>query len=458
MKALTYTSFLGIACMILEIANLRRVVIPFVLAALAIIFCINYTDWTIHASHYHDMLHTDQFAVAFTGLFIVTVGMLVAMTKPFYQTDESHLADYIAIIIFTLCGAIAMVSFSNMAIFFIGLETLSISQYILAGSRKRDIRSNEAAMKYFLMGSFASGILLYGIALIYGATGSFNIDAIGAYASGGHVDTIFIIGVVMVLIAMLFKVSAAPFHFWAPDVYEGSPTLTTAMMATLAKVAAMAAFYRLFSMAFIPSYPYLTWVLSAVAALTMVIGNFTALQQDSFKRMLAFSGIAHAGYMLLTILTIDHNNPSSLYFYAVAYTLASLGAFAIAIYVASYAGTERIEGFNGLGKSNPLMAVSLTALLISMAGIPPMAGFFAKYYVFLDAIASGHTALVIVAVITSAISVYYYFKVILAMWTQPPTDGHTHQGSYIYSVIAVVSVLLTLLLGMFPGVLAGMLG
>jgi NADH-quinone oxidoreductase subunit N len=220
--------------MILEIFNQRRLVVPFVLFALAGILCFNFTEWSTVAMYYHDMIRVDHFALAFSGLFILAMGLLVAMSTPFYQSEETHLADYITIMIFTLAGAIAMVSFSNMAMFFIGLETLSISQYILAGSRKRDLHSNEAAMKYFLMGSFASGILLYGIALIYGTTGSFNISTIGAYAASGQVDTLFIIGVVMILVAMLFKVSAAPFHFWAPDVYEGSPTLTTAMMATIA--------------------------------------------------------------------------------------------------------------------------------------------------------------------------------------------------------------------------------
>jgi NADH-quinone oxidoreductase subunit N len=403
------------------------------------------------------MLRSDNYALAFTGLLIVVAMLLITMSSNFYQAEELKLADYIAMIVFTLSGGIAMVSFSNMTMLFIGLEVLSISLYVLAGSRRKDIRSNEAAMKYFLMGSFASGILLFGITLIYGASGSFNLSEIAAYAAHGKPDAIFSVGVVMVLIAMLFKVSAVPFHFWAPDVYEGSPTLTTAMMATMAKVAAMATFYRLFSVCFVGSFPLFAWVLSIIAALTMVVGNLTALNQDSFKRMLAFSGIAHAGYMLLAIITLYHNTPNSLFFYASAYSFASIGAFAIAIAVMKNMHSEKIEAFNGLGQRSPLLAFTLTVLMLSMAGIPPMAGFFGKYYVFFDAIQNHHLALVIVAVITSVISVYYYFKVILAMWTKDAADAQPMQSDLSYTLVSVICLAASIILGIFPSIISGLL-
>lgn len=452
MRALTYTSFLGIACLVLEIFNLRKIVVPVVVLALLAILGINFTEWNgSSVSFYNDMLRADNFALAFTGLLIVTAAGLVAMSGSFYDSEETKLADYISVIVFTLCGGIALVSFSNMAMLFIGLEVLSISLYILAGSKRRDIRSNEAAMKYFLMGSFASGILLFGITLVYGATGSFNLVQIGVYASEGNVDPIFTVGVIMILIAMLFKVSAVPFHFWAPDVYEGSPTLTTAMMATLSKVAAMAAFYRLFSVSFVNNFSGFAWILSVVAALTMLVGNLTALNQDSFKRMLAFSGVAHAGYMLLAIMSLYQNSANALFFYTVAYTFASLGAFAIGISVMKRRKSEKIEAFNGLGKSNPFQAVALTIFMLSMAGIPPLAGFFAKYYVFFEAIKTQHLAVVIVAVITSAISVYYYFKLILAMWTRDSEEGEAAAGGAIsYVAIAAICLVVTLALGVLP--------
>ncbi len=455
MKALTYTSFLGIACLVLEIFNLRKVAVPFVLLSLAAIFGLNLTEWNTNQIYYHDMLRGDNFAIAFTGLLIIIAFLLVCLSGNFFQSEETKLADYIAIIIFTLCGAIAMVSFSNMTVFFIGLEVLSISLYILAGSKKTDIRSNEAAMKYFLMGSFASGILLFGITLVYGASGSFNLSEIATYATSGKVDAIFQVGVVLILIAMLFKVSAVPFHFWAPDVYEGSPTLITAMMATIAKVAALAAFYRLFSTCFINSFHVFAWVLSFVAILTMLLGNLTALNQDSFKRMLAFSGIAHAGYMLLAIITLYGNKANSLFFYATAYSFASIGAFAIAMIVMRNMKSEKIEAFNGLGKKSPLLAFTLTVLMLSMAGIPPMAGFFGKYYVFLDAIRNHHLALVLVAVVTSVISVYFYFKVILAMWTKD-SDEATFSADMPYTIVSLICLAVTILLGLSPSLISSL--
>ena len=344
-----------------------------------------------------------------------------------------------------------MVSYANMAMLFIGLEVLSISLYILAGSKRRDIRSNEAAMKYFLMGSFASGILLFGITLVYGASGSFNLYEIAKYA-GGTVDPIFSVGVVLILIAMLFKISAVPFHFWAPDVYEGSPTLTTAMMSTMSKVAAMAAFYRLFSICFITNFGGFAWILSVVAVLTMIVGNLTALNQDSFKRMLAFSGIAHAGYMLLAIITLYNNSSNALFFYSVAYSAASIGAFAIGIAVMKSMKSEKIEAFNGLGKRNPLLAFALTVFMLSMAGIPPLAGFFGKYYVFFEAIKAHHIGIVIVAVITSAISVYYYFKLILAMWTRDTEEGQ-FSADISYVSIALICLAITVALGILPSLI-----
>jgi NADH-quinone oxidoreductase subunit N len=456
MKALTYTSFLGIACLVLEIFDLRKIAVPFVLLGLAVIFGLNITEWNSNYSYYHDMLRSDNFALAFTGLLLAIAFLLVCMSSNFFHTEESKIADYISIILFTLCGGIAMVSFANMTMFFIGLEVLSISLYILAGSRRRDIRSNEAAMKYFLMGSFASGILLFGITLVYGASGSFNLHEIAAYAGAGKVDAIFSVGVVLILIALLFKVSAVPFHFWAPDVYEGSPMLVTAMMATLSKVAALAAFYRLFSVCFVDSYANIAWILSAVAALTMIVGNLTALNQDSFKRMLAFSGIANAGYMLLAIITLYNNTPNSLFYYATAYSFASIGAFAVAISVARNMKSEKIESYNGLGRKSPLLAFTLTLLMLSMAGIPPLAGFFAKYYVFLDAIRNNHIPIVIVAVITSAISVYYYFKVVLAMWTKD-SDSVSFIVDMPYTIVSVICLLVCLILGIFPSLISSLL-
>lgn len=456
MKTLVYTSVLGLVCMLAEMFNLRRFILPIAVIGLSVIFGLNFMSWGVNEGFYHNMVMIDNYSVGFTGLLILLGLFILILSGNFYKNEESKISDYLAIIIFTLCGAIAMVSFGNMAMFFLGLEVLSISLYILAGSKRKELRSNEAAMKYFLMGSFASGVLLFGIALIYGETGSFDLANISNYVASAPPSPLFFIGAGMILIAMLFKVSAAPFHFWAPDVYEGSPTLTTAMMATIAKIAAFAAFYRLFSSSLVLSFPTYAWILSAVTALTIVVGNFSALNQDSFKRMLAFSGISHAGYMMLAIISLYGKTDNALFYYSFAYGISSMAAFAIAITVAVNVGSEKFEAFNGLGKAKPLLSVALTISMLSMAGIPPFAGFFGKYYIFSEAIRTQHLGLVVFAVINSVVGVYYYMKVILAMYTKEPNEV-VFKVKPAYGFVIAVCIILTILAGIFPSVIANLL-
>ncbi len=451
MKTLTYTSFLGIFCLVAELLNLRKLLIPLVVLGLIVIAGLTYTELHMEsASYFYDMLRTDDFSVSFSILLILITALILTLGSKFYSEEPSKLSDYVALIVFALCGGIAMVSFSNMAMFFIGIEVLSISFYILAGTNKRDVRSNEAAMKYFLMGAFASGILLMGITLIYGASGSFNLGEIAGYAASESVDAIFYIGIILILIGLLFKVSAAPFHFWAPDVYEGSPMLITALMSTLGKVASFAAFYRLFIVCFVGSYDTYGWVLSVVIALTMVIGNFSALRQDSFKRILAFSGVTNAGFMLMAISSIYGKMEGPLFFYGMSYSLATIGAFAIALYVSSVTKSEKVEAFSGLAHKRPLLAALLIFSMLSIAGIPPFAGFFAKYFLFSEALRSGHFWLVLFAIVNSIISVYYYFKVILALFTKSE-QAFDEQPSPLYVVVSVITVIILVIAGVAPG-------
>ncbi len=456
MKTLIYTSGLGIVCMLAEMLNLRKVVVPLAVVGLLAIFGLNITGWGLNEGSFNNMVMTDNFGTAFSGLLLFLGALLLMLSSNFYKNEDSRIADYVCIIIFTLAGAIALSTYGNMAMLFMGLEVMSISLYILAGSRKRDIRSNEAAMKYFLMGSFASGVLLFGIALIYGETASFDLQAIATYVSTTQTTMMFNIGVGMILVAMLFKVSAVPFHFWAPDVYEGSPMLITALMSTVAKIAAFAAFYRLFTSCFLIAIPTYAWVLTAVAALTITVGNFTALNQDSFKRLLAFSGISHAGYMMLAIVSMYGKTDNAIFYYAVAYGISSVAAFAIAIVVAKNVGNEKIDGFNGLGKSKPFLAAALTIAILSMAGIPPFAGFFGKYYIFSEAIKTGHIGLTVIAVLNSIVGVYYYFKVILAMYTKDSSES-VISISPAYTVVIILCTLLTILIGIYPTALANLL-
>ncbi|MCW5908909.1 MAG: NADH-quinone oxidoreductase subunit N [Chitinophagales bacterium] len=455
MRTLIYTSALGVLCMLAEMFNLRRFIVPAAVAGLVVIFALNTQGWGVNQGFYHNMVMVDNFSVVFSGLLIFLTTLILLLGNDFYKHEHAKISDYIAVIVFTLAGAVALVSFGNLAMFFLGLEVLSISLYVLAGSKKKDIKSNEAGMKYFLMGSFASGILLFGIALIYGETATFDLRGITNYTATAVPSVLFYAGAGMILIGMLFKVSAVPFHFWAPDVYEGSPTLITAFMATVAKIAAIAAFYRLFSSSFLSAIPTYAWVLSAVTALTITVGNFTALNQDSFKRLLAFSGISHAGFLLMGIVGIYGKTDNAVFYYSLAYGIASVAAFAVAIIVAKHTGSDKIEAFNGLAKRKPFVAVALTIAILSMAGIPPFAGFFGKYYIFTEAVKSGHLWLTVVAVVNSIIAVYYYFKVVLAMYTKEPDEAHfTLKPAY--SFVIGLCVLLTILIGVFPSVFANL--
>lgn len=451
MKTLIYTSALGIVCMLAEMLNLRKFIIPVAVAGLVAILGLTLTGWNVNQGFYHNMVMIDNFSVGFSALIILLAIFLILLSGDFYRQESEKISDYLTVIIFTVAGALALISFGNMAMFFIGLEVMSISLYILAGSRKKDVRSNEAGMKYFLMGSFASSVLLFGIALIYGETASFDLQQITNYANTTPPSVLFYTGAGLMLIGLLFKISAVPFHFWAPDVYDGSPTLIMALMATIAKIAAIAAFYRLFSGSLLLAIPQYAWVLSAIAALTITVGNFSALHQDSFKRLLAYSGISHAGYLLLGLVGVYGKTDNAIFYYSLAYGVASIAAFAIVILVRNNVGSDKIEAYNGLGKRKPILAVALTVAVLSLAGIPPFAGFFGKYYIFSEAMKNGHVGLTVVAVINSIVGIYYYFKVILAMFTKD-SEEITFRVSPAYTFVITVCVLMTLLIGVFPSV------
>jgi NADH-quinone oxidoreductase subunit N len=378
------------------------------------------------------------------------------MAHDFYEDHQTKISDFIAIKIFMLAGAVAMVSFGNLAMFFLGIEILSISLYILAASSRLNLKSNEAGMKYFLMGSFASGIILFGICMIYGAMGTFDVAEITEWSRSAELPIWFPIGIAMVTIGMLFKIAAVPFHFWAPDVYEGSPALTTATMSTLVKVIAVATLYKLLTAMNADISDAFINIIIAISIASMTVGNIMALKQTNVKRMLAFSGISHAGFMLMALLSIS-TSAGSLLYYATAYSLSGIAAFAVILYVCKNRDNEDIENFNGLGKNNPLMAAVLTASLLSMAGIPIFAGFFAKMVLFSQTIEAGYLVVVIAAVINSIISVGYYFKLILAMYNKEPNEEAAKTPFVLYAV-GVIAILLNIVLGLFPAAVLDLLG
>lgn len=447
---------LGVLCLLFEIMNLRKALVPITIIGLIAVLGLTVSDYNMPASFYGNMIAVNNFSVAFSSLFIVLTIFLVALSHNFYENHPTKLSDFIAIKVFLLSGAVAMVSFGNLSMFFLGIEVLSISLYILAASNRMNLKSNEAGMKYFLMGSFASGIILFGICLIYGAMGTFDVAEISELSRSAELPIWFPIGIALVTIGMFFKIAAVPFHFWAPDVYEGSPALTTATMSTLAKVVAMATLFKLLT-AMNAEISYQFQIIVVVVSMaSMTVGNIMALKQANVKRMLAFSGISHAGFMLMTLLSTT-TAAGSLLYYATAYSLSGIAAFAVILYVCKNLDNEDIANFHGLGKTNPLLAAILTGSLLSMAGIPIFAGFFAKLTLFSQTIQAGYLVLVIVAVINSIISVGYYFKLILAMYTKEPNETRTGTPVLVYGV-AVVAILLNLAVGLFPSLVLDLLG
>ncbi|MDI9310578.1 MAG: NADH-quinone oxidoreductase subunit N [Limnohabitans sp.] len=455
MNTLIAISGLGIVCMLLEMFNFRKGIVPITILGLLAILGYNISINNPLGSYLNNMMIVDRKSVAFSSLFIVITTFIVAMSGEFYKDRQSKISDFVAIKVFMLAGGVAMISFGNLAMFFLGIEVLSISLYVLAASNRLSLKSNEAGMKYFLMGSFASGIILFGIVLIYGATGSFDLAKIYQIVHTVNFPQWYFIGVIMMVIGMLFKIATVPFHFWAPDVYEGSPSLTTATMSTLAKVIAVATLLKL-SNSLIPFHTYTFEVIIVVVSIaSMLVGNIMALRQNNVKRMLAFSGVSHAGFMLMTLL-IANQAENILLYYATSYAISGLALFAVVLYVMKDKENETIDIFNGFGKSNPLLAAVVTSSLLSMAGIPIFSGFFAKLFVFNQIIQSGWIVLVIVAVIASIISVGYYFKIILAMYTKEANETFS-KAPIVYQIIAVLLMLCTVAIGLVPNAILNLI-
>ncbi len=458
MSTLIAVSGLGIFCLLLEILNLRKILVPVVLVLLVAILGMVCAELYIQKSFLsfdsHQMIADTSFSRQFSILYIILAIFIVAMCPRFYEDQMVKIADYVSIKIFLLAGAIAMVSFGNMALFFIGLEVLSVSVYILASSRPRDLKSNEAGMKYFIMGAFASSFTLLGITLIYGATGSFNISVISAYTSAP--DSVwFLTGMALMTVGLFFKASIVPFHFWAPDVYEGSPTLSTAMMSTLVRVASIGALYKIFAILAVGmTVPFENLVLIA-SILTMSVGNITAIRQRNIKRMMAYSGISHTGFMIMTLLALNTAANTVLY-YAAAYSLAGIAAFSVILSVCRGKKDEDISHFYGLGRKKPLLAVIMSCAMFSMGGLPVFAGFFAKFFAFEQMIAANHLILVVFGVINAIIAIFYYVRVVNVMFTKENESNEPLAPTPIeYTIVGILATLMIILLGIFPSVVIG---
>lgn len=389
-------------------------------------------------------------------LFFCTLIYFLLSGRDFMRVGE-HVGEYFALVFFILCGVAISCTYNTLLMLFIGIEIMSIPQYVLAGTDKRNLKSNEAALKYFLMGSFSTGILLMGIAFIFGGTpnASFYIDAL--QIGSGKLSPMVLIGMLFLVAALGFKVSAAPFHFWTPDVYDGSPTVFTSFMSTIVKAAGFFAFIRLFSVSF--GYVHTQWqhLIIFMVVATLLVGNITAVFQQSVKRMLAYSSIAQAGFMLLAVLAINEKAYEGLTLYAAAYSIATIGLFAILAKMEDYT----IDGFKGLGKSHPVLAICATIFLLSLTGIPLTAGFISKFLMLMSvAELSGKTWLVIVAVLFAAVSAYYYFRVIQSMYFKEGNIDDNIANERItpgFKAVLTIAAALIIILGIYPELLIGWL-
>jgi len=444
MTILLISALLGVILLALEIFKMRSLMFPVIVLSMLGILAGTIIDWGISENiMQQNMMMNDAFALrSIAILTILALGWFITQRNAIEETGNS--ADLYALLAFSFCGALLMTNFTNMVMLFLAIEILSIPLYVLAASKRGNKASNESGFKYFILGSTASAILLFGITLIYGVTGTFDLYRIHDFIAENSSSTLLMAGIAMVLVGFGFKISAAPFHFWAPDVYQGAPTPITGWMATVVKGAAVLGMYRLFKGAFDGAMPALEGIIALLVALSLIIANGMAAIQTNVKRMLAYSGISHAGFMLASLLLVSFD-PTSIFFYVLSYGTASLLAFVI-LYNLGKEHDEDLSTFHGIATNNPMSAALLSISLLSMAGIPPLAGFFGKYFI-IQGIIQNHTWLAVVMILTSVVGMYYYLKVIMAMYSKQTSNVHMHESNrWILSIFAIA------LMGMFVAV------
>ncbi len=399
--------------------------------------------------------------------FIILISSILVIIFSYFsdelQSAHSKLGEYYTLIIGMTFGMFLLVGSSNLIMIYVSIEIMSISSYILAGYTKEVKRASEASLKYVIFGAVSSGIMIYGISILFGLTGSLNLFEINQFLSSNKVDTLpLLLGGLMILSGFGYKISAVPFHFWTPDVYEGAPITITAYLSVASKAAGFAVMMRYFKTAFYGPIigsadawnllGNIDWhyVIAVLAVLTMTLGNLGALWQDNMKRMLAYSSIAHAGYLLMAVSVMNDNGVSAVLIYFFFYMLMNLGAFFVVQLISNKLKSENSEDYSGLGYRSPVLAVCLVVFLISLTGLPPTAGFIGKLYVFTAVLKSGYVWLAIVGVLNSVVSLYYYVKVIRNMYLR---DVDSKESKLVYSPVTIAIVLMlaipTLLFGMF---------
>ncbi|OGT97464.1 MAG: NADH-quinone oxidoreductase subunit N, partial [Geobacteraceae bacterium GWC2_48_7] len=413
------------------------------------------SGWGVQIQSFSGSVVQDNFATFFKIIFLLAAGLAILISDQYMEREECNHGELYPLILFTVVGMMLMASGTDLMTIFLGLEVMSVSLYVLAGFNRANIKSNEAGLKYFLLGAFSTGFLLYGMALTYGATGTTRVLKIAelvAQMSSPATNIMLLAGMLLMITGFAFKIAAAPFHMWTPDVYEGAPTPITAFMSAGPKAAGFAAALRILLVAF-PTmqadWSQLFWIL---AVLTMTVGNITALRQDNIKRMLAYSSIAHAGYALVGFAAGNGTGVAGILFYMLSYAFMNIGAFAVVILVAKKGETNgNVQDFAGLGFKHPLLALAMTVFLFSLAGMPPTAGFIGKFYLFSGAIQQGYIWLAVIGVLNSAASVYYYLRVMVFMYMKSPTEDFSWMKvSAPVALALIISVSGSLIPGIVP--------
>lgn len=426
------------------------------IVALAITAIITISGWNDPQAGFAGSVVLDNFANFFSLICIIAAALTILISDGYLQREGYPIGEYYPLILFCTAGAMWMASGTDLMTIFLGLEVLSVSLYVLAGFFRGDTRSNEAGLKYFFLGAFSTGFLLYGVALLYGVTGTTKIAGIAQHVSQMPAimgNPMLIAGASLLLIGFLFKIAAAPFHMWTPDVYEGAPTPITAFMSAGPKAAAFAALLRISIIGLGSVQADITALFWILAVLTMIAGNFIALSQTNIKRMLAYSSIAHAGYAMVGIVAWNQIGLSAILFYMLVYTFMNIGAFAVLV-LAGKKGEENLtlDGFAGFGYKRPFLGVALCIFLFSLMGLPPTAGFAGKFYVFAGAIKAGYIWLAIIGVLNSAVSLYYYLRVIVYMYFRDPQEDFAWVKMEIPTAVSIILALAgVLILGVVPG-------
>ncbi len=425
------------------------------IVALVVTGIITMDGWNNPQAGFAGSVILDNFAIFFSMICLLAAGLTILMSDDYLKREDFPVGEYYPLILFSTAGAMWMASGTDLMTIFLGLEVMSVSLYVLAGFFRHQTCSNEAGLKYFFLGAFSTGFLLYGVALLYGVTGTTKVQGIAAYVQANPeaaLNTMFIAGGLLLLVGFLFKVAAAPFHMWTPDVYHGAPTPITAFMSAGPKAAAFAALMRVTIVGLDSVHSELTTMFWVLAVLTMVAGNFIALSQKNIKRMLAYSSIAHAGYALVGIVAWNEVGLSAILFYMLVYTFMNLGAFAILVLIGKK-GEENLtlDSIAGFGYKRPFLAIAFTIFLFSLMGIPPTAGFVGKFYIFSGAIKAGFIWLAILGVLNSAVSLYYYLRVMVQMYFKDPEEDFSWVSINIPVAISIViSVVGVLYLGIVP--------